>query len=174
MYNLIAIIAQFADDTNLFLSFDPITLNGVINTLDIIEKNVGLKVNCDKTKLYRIGSMANLNATVYTIKQFTWTNEPVEILGILVGNDVEAITDINYQQVISKAEAVLQLWTHRGLTPMGKILVVNTLVASLFVYKLAVLPKIPKKYVDKFYDLVIIIYSTYIYMLKYKRKYICE
>ena len=49
-YDIIALISQFADDTNFFLSFDQITLNEVIETLKVMETNIGLKVNYDKTK----------------------------------------------------------------------------------------------------------------------------
>ena len=78
IYDIISVISQFADDTNLFLSFKKATLGAVIDTLDIIQINTGLKVNYDKTKLYRIGSLANsIYAKLYTDKKFTWINEPV-------------------------------------------------------------------------------------------------
>ena len=112
------------------------------------------QVNYDKAKLYRIGSLANSDAKIYTIKEFTWTKEPIDILGILISNDIEHITELNYKQILIKVENVLQLWIHRGLLRTGKILVVNSLVASLFVYKMSVLPNIPRKHTDKFYEIV--------------------
>ena len=53
----------------------------------------------------------------------------------------------------AEVETVLQLWIHSGLALMGKILVVNSLAASLFVYKMSVLPNIPRKHTDKFYEI---------------------
>ena len=41
-----------------------------------------------------------------------------------------------------KLETVAELWYYRSLTLMGKVLVVNTLFTSLFVYKMQVLPPI--------------------------------
>ena len=41
-------------------------------------------------------------------------------------------------------KAALNAWQNRGLTLFGKILVVNTLTASLFVYKTTVLGYISK------------------------------
>ena len=41
-------------------------------------------------------------------------------------------------QLIHKAENILKLWKHRQLSLMGKILLINTLVGSLFVYVMQV------------------------------------
>ena len=60
------------------------------------------QVNYDKAKLYRIGSLANSDAKIYTIKEFTWTSEPIDILGILISNDVELITELNQKQILTK------------------------------------------------------------------------
>ena len=109
IYDLIALISQLADDTNLFLKFEPVTLNGVIKMLSTIEQHVGLKVNYDKTKLYRIGSLANSDAKIYTIKEFTWTNNPVDVLGVQISNDIENIMEVNYQHVITKVDTVINL-----------------------------------------------------------------
>ena len=53
--------------------------------------------------------------------------------------------DLNYEPIITKIKNVLETWKNRGLTLIGKIQIVNTLIASLFVYKSAVLPLIPNK-----------------------------
>ena len=50
----------------------------------------------------------------------------------------------SYEEIRKKGKAVLSAWYNRGLSLMGKVQVVNTLVASLFVYKMMVLPEIPK------------------------------
>ena len=70
IYDLIALISQFADDTMLFLSFEESYSQRSFETIDIIEHNIGLKVNYDKTNLYRIGSISNTDAKLYTQKEF--------------------------------------------------------------------------------------------------------
>ena len=54
------LISKFADDTTLFLSFDRLTLEGVIETLDLIAQNIGLTINYDKTCIYHIGSLGKI------------------------------------------------------------------------------------------------------------------
>ena len=50
------LISQFADDTDLYLSYDQGTLNATFDVLTGIETNTGLCVSYEKTTLYRIGS----------------------------------------------------------------------------------------------------------------------
>ena len=101
-----------------------------------IEAHTGLTVNYDKTLIYRIGSLAHSDAKLYTSKEFTWTNDSFNLLGIQIMNDNDEI--LNYLPVIEKMQGVLQNWSKRNLTLMGRVLIVNTLCESLFVYKLAV------------------------------------
>ena len=50
------------------------------------------------------------------------------------------INDVNFTSSVEKAESVVKAWHNRSLTLHGKIQVVNSLVSSLFIYKLQVLP----------------------------------
>ena len=47
----------------------------------------------------------------------------------------------------------MQLWKMRGLSLFGKILVINTLIGSLFVYRMAILPQIPENYIRQVHKL---------------------
>lgn len=144
--NLSALISQFADDTTLFLKFSKNVLQAVIDTLDTIYCNTGLIVNYDKTSIYRIGSLANSDAKVYTTREFNWTNDSISLLGVkipTVPNDTE-ICEINYQSTINKMQQVLGNWSIRTASLSAKVLIVNALVASLFVYKMQVLPNMTK------------------------------
>ncbi len=71
-------LTQYADDTNIFSVFDANSLNNIIETFDFIQRNTGLKVNYDKTSIYRIGSLKHSDATLYTQKQFKWVNTPIK------------------------------------------------------------------------------------------------
>ena len=143
------LIPQFADDTALFLKYSKSCLEAVIRTLSVIENNTGLTVSYDKTLLYRIGSLANSNAKLYVSKNFTWTNEPFSLLGITIANDLTLANNLNFSSSIAKMEGVAESWYYHNCTLMGKILIVNTLMESLFVYKLAVLQDMSKNLIQK-------------------------
>ena len=132
-------ISQYADDTNLFSMFDKSSLDGITEIFNTIEKSMGVKVNYDKTNIYRIGSIRYSQAKLYTQKNFRWESSPINVLGVDISHSEDIVIERNYNQVLSNVRDVLNLWENRDLSLMGKVLVVNSLLASQFVYKLSAL-----------------------------------
>ena len=95
--------------------------------------------------MYRIGSLRHSNARMYEMDQFVWSNSDINVLGVTIAHD--NLVEKNYEGIIAKVKTTLNMWYNRGLSLIGKIQVVNTLVASLFVYKMMVLPCIPRNIV---------------------------
>lgn len=151
------LMSQFADDTTLFLTFEKVNLEAVISTLGIVHDNTGLTVNYDKTSIYRVGSLAGSQAKIYTTKSFTWTNEPIKLLGIIIPTspNIQQTIDINYNPIICKMSTVISNWSLRMTSLMGKVLIVNTLIASLFVYKICVLPNMNNELTIKVNDKIV-------------------
>ena len=147
------LLSQFADDMDLYLSYSKTCLNSVIHIFNIIEESTGLKVSYDKTTVYRIGSLANSNAKVYTSKELKWSNEYVETLGINMSNDKDILTN-NFNKVIEKMETVSKIWYYRQLTLTGKVLIINTLISSLLVYKMQVLHNITSEQMSKMDEII--------------------
>lgn len=155
MYGLKQIISQFADDTDLFLNFDQKTFDNVFHVFDVLRTNIGFKLNYDKTTIYRIGSLANTNAQLYTKFQVNWTNDPINVLGVLVSNETATLAYENFVQIFDKIHSTLDSWSQRSLTLTGRVIIVNTLLASLFVYKMQVLPNIPFKMIQLFNETIL-------------------
>ena len=65
---------------------------------------------------------------------------PVKILGIWVYYDPQKREKLNFHEALNKTRETLQVWAKRKLTVMGKISIVNTLVASVWNHKFLVLP----------------------------------
>lgn len=141
-------LIQFADDLNLLLEYDVESLEELARTFDLFEESTGFKINYNKTSVYRIGSLKNSNAKLYTTKELNWTNEPVRVLGVMVGCDQKGCTQINFEQIMSKVQNTCKLWENQNLSLMGKVLVVNTLIGSLFVHKLSTIRKLSKQQID--------------------------
>lgn len=152
VHDVRTLISQFADDTTLFLMYDQDTLDAVVDTLEEIENCTGLTVNYDKTSIYRIGSLAKTNAQLYTTKVFHWTNQPVEILGVKLPTvpDNDLVQNINYQPIINRISQIVTRWGLRTTTLSARILLINSLIASLFVYKMQVLPNLSSLYHQQF------------------------
>ena len=129
------ILSQFADDTGAFLNFDAGELNAFSDQLGQIERNVGLKVSYEKTTLYRVGSLADSDASLFTTRRMNWTNEPIDTLGVHIPCDNSSCA-ADYATVIEKMRQVASNWYNRSLSLMGRVTVINTLLASIPVYKM--------------------------------------
>ena len=148
------LLAQFADDTNLFLHASEKCIRAVSDSIAHTSVNLGLVINAEKTIMYRIGSLKNTNAKYYTQAIYLWQEPPIYTLGIHVTSDFMVMESANLLPVLEKAQTTLQQWKKRNLTLTGHVLVVNTLVESLFVYRLSVIPHMQQSTITKVQALV--------------------
>ena len=147
------LISQFADDTDLYLTYDQTTLSTVLHVLTDIETNTGLRISYEKTTIYRIGSLAGTQAKLYTARCINWSNEFINTLGVDLFNDPD-LRKVNITQIINKMETVSKMWYYRNMTLTGKVLIVNSLMASLFVYKMQVLPPIEESHINRIEEVI--------------------
>ena len=110
----------------------------VLETLEYIEKLTGLRISYDKTCIYRIGSIKNTNAKIYTLKPLQWSDGDINMLGATITNGPRQNNDVSAS--IEKLKNVSSVWYYRTLTVMGKVLIISTLMCSLFTYQMSVLP----------------------------------
>ena len=136
-----SLLSQFADDMDTFSLCNEESLKAIFNELAYFRKQSGFLVSYEKTTLYRIGSLRHSNAQLYNLNEVKWSNEDINVLGVTIAH--EDIVVKNYENIVNKAIKTLTAWENRGLSLIGKVQVVNTLIASLFVYKMFVLPMIP-------------------------------
>ena len=147
IHDIINVLNQFADDMDTLSEDDEGSIKAIINEICLFYHHTGFKISYDKTTLYRISSLRHACAQMYSLTQFKWSNTTIKVLGIEVCNDQTQIASINYDQYINKIRSIFNTWKKRSLTLIGKVLIVNTLVASIFVYKMAVIPKLTRKYI---------------------------
>lgn len=76
-----------------------------------------------------------------------WTNDVINVLGIDIA-EKELVTERNINPVVEKMQRTLKTWESRDLTLIGKITVINTLVMSLLVYRLSVIPTLAQNIVQ--------------------------
>ena len=148
------LLSQFADDTDLYLSYDQKTVSTVFSVLSDVEHSTGLRISYDKTTMYRIGSIANSNAKLFTHRRICWSNNFITTLGIDIANSPRGL-DRNYTGILSKMRTVSKMWYYRSMTLTGKVLIVNTLMSSLFVYKMQILPVISDRFVAEVEEVIL-------------------
>ena len=82
----------------------------------------------------------------------SWTNEPINVLGVIVTAEEKEIEKLNCEQILQKVKTTLNRWASRSTSLFAKVLLVNSLVASQFVYKMMVLPSISHELLKKIND----------------------
>ena len=150
--NIRSLLNQFADDMDVFSLCTEKSVRAICNELDQFRFQSGFTVSYDKTTLYRIGSLRHTNARMYDIDQYNWSNNDINVLGVTIAH--EDVISKNYSDIEQKVEKILKAWYNRGLSLIGKVQVINTLIASLFVYKMMVLPTIPDTVVKRVDNLI--------------------
>ena len=139
------LFGQFADDIDLYCRNTNKNITEILKTLDIFCSNTGLKVNTDKTTVFPIGKKRSIDEK-FGLKI---EREKINVLGVWLHENIKTTLDENYQDLIRKTKAIMQDWKHRQLSLLGKAVVYNTLIASLYVYKMMVLPTIPNHYLTQ-------------------------
>lgn len=110
----------------------------------------------NKTSVYRVGSLANSQAKIYTTHELNWTNDPIKMLGVVIpiSLNLKDIEEFNFIPALNKVRGVLQSWSLRSGTFSGKVLIVNSLIASLFVYKMQIFPNVSNMFLKQIENMI--------------------
>ena len=137
-------VKQFADDSQMMSIFDKDSINATIKGVIDFGKVSGSTINYDKSAdLLRIGQIKNTNIKIDLDYKVSWTNGPIEILGIQVLADTHEITRLNYSHVIDKINKTIQVWSSQKLTVYGRMSIINSVLLSKLIYRLSSLPSPP-------------------------------
>ena len=153
--DFIYLLNQYADDTNISSEYSEESVRTILKKLEWFRGNTGFTLNYDKTEILRIGSLKNSEARLYTQQNVTWTNKGIDVLGIKIMHSEDESAFVNFQPLVRKADSVLRSWSARGLSLLGKISVINTLVASTLIYRMQVLPSIPDPIINALNNLFV-------------------
>ena len=144
------LLSMFADDMSIFIPNKQVVWLEVKATLEYFREISGLRVNYEKSVMYRLGSARKANAKFYSKEKLHWTNDPVKVLGCYISANDDEMLKLNLNPIFQKVQSLTDLWSCRNMSLIGKVLVLNSLIASLFVYKLKILPSLPIEYLQKF------------------------
>ena len=97
----------------------------------------GLKVNYEKTDALCIDPYKNSETTIPCSKPILWAKDKVYVLGVWFSASNDAYLTANFTEKKNKLQSILNKWTARRLTLLGKITVQKSLVISQMVYLLS-------------------------------------
>ena len=139
VWEVVQFLNQFADDMDVMMQYCQESFDAFLKTIDKFHDSTGFTLSYEKTTVYRLGSLTKTNARLYSAKKVNWTSEKFNALGVDIHQNEEDLQD-NYKQVLIKAKNVLNTWEARSVSLLGRVNIINTLIMSLFVYKMTVLP----------------------------------
>ena len=134
-------IKQFADDSQTMSIYERNSINATIKNFLDYGKVSGSTINYDKSAdIMRIGSIKNTNTSFNLDYKVSWTNGPIEALGIILSPDIEETAIANYTKVSEKISKTIDIWSSQDLTLYGKISIINSLLISKLIYRFSGLP----------------------------------
>ena len=77
-------------------------------------------------------------------------------MGINFSTNLQLMYKLNYDRILSNITRELNNWKKRNFTPIGKIVILKTLILSKFIHLFSILPNPPNEFIQKleklFYD----------------------
>jgi hypothetical protein len=143
-------LTQFADDTTLILDGSKESLAHSIKLVKNVGNISGLVVNYSKSSILKIGSIKNDDIMFFPEMKFIWSKGPIKFLGIQISLNSQEMFNLNYETQFKKLSNILNIWSQRGLTPIGKVVVIKSLAISQLTYLLSVLPNPPDNFLKRF------------------------
>nr|CAB3264531.1 pol-like protein [Phallusia mammillata] len=134
-------VSLLADDTLIFLRGDQTDFDRVFRVLDMFGEMSGCKLNMGKSLAFFIGPKRLSEEKPYADKGLAWPNTSFRYLGVEIPiKDRKQLFSLNFGNMISKISAILNIWSSRGLTLLGRICILKSLVLPTLIYKISVLP----------------------------------
>jgi hypothetical protein len=140
-------LVQMADDTTTFVN-DINSLENIFKLLEIFERYAGLKLNKTKTEAMWLGKQRNNTITPLEIK---WVRE-VHSLGIFFSYDNDSVVQKNFMDRAKEYKKILDIWSQRDLSLIGKITVLKSLAFSKIIYQCGVMNP-PKEFEELITDI---------------------
>ena len=138
------LLSQYAVDSSLILDDIPKLLDQSLFVFNNFSECAGLRVNFDKTEAIWLGSRRSCHEQLLPDKHLSWNfSGKFKLLGISFNLSESDKTLENFTEKVQSVKKILNLWSYRDLTYIGKVTVIKTLALPILVQSLTVLPNPP-------------------------------
>ena len=142
-------LLQYADDMTAVLS-DINSAQALFDLLEVFKKPSGLMINTTKTEGMWTGS--------------SWPNEPIKALGVHYTYDLKLLHEKKFMERLDSVKKLINIWSSRGLSIYGKVMIIKSLIIPKLVYVSSLLPT-PKEIVQELNQLLRYVLLTSIVFL---------
>ena len=140
-------LTSFADDVTCFLR-DLTSIEHLLSLLRYSHQFISLKINHEKSEIYGIGSKKGVLRAFSYLTSVDIENDTVKILGFHHSYNKQLADERNFSNMFTDIHNVLNLWTMRGISLIGKILIFKTLGISKLQY-IASMAQVPDKIIQQ-------------------------
>jgi hypothetical protein len=123
------VISQYADDSVICLE-NTNQIKLAIDKLEIFGKVSGLILNKKKTKVLLLGRQKYECPDLEEITKI----EVIKFLGIYIGHNKKVCENKNWEENINNMSDILESWSKRDLTMLGKVTIIKSLAISKLLY----------------------------------------
>ena len=102
--DIIHLIGQYADDADIYQLYNEASVQATVDCLNRFQHLTGFTVSYDKTQIFRIGSLKDSQERIVTSRDITWTNGPINVLGVFVDHSVKKTLSLNYEMYVDKTK----------------------------------------------------------------------
>ena len=141
-------ISQFADDTSFLLDNDKKSFENLFEQLDLFASISGLKLNVEKTNNVWLGNKIGSETKWLPHLNMTWNPSKFKILGLWFTNNLEDMVKINTFDKYLEAKTLFNCWAKRSNTPIGRVVVLKSLILSKLIYLWIMLPNPPDDLIE--------------------------
>ena len=130
-------ISQYADDTNMILDGSKKFFTSALLDLEVFCEISGLRLNSKKTEFLWIGACTGRQDKLCPKKDLRWVTDKLKASGVWISSDPMVSMEGKYNEKLLKIGNCLSCWDYRRLSPLGKIVVLKSLIASqlqLFIF----------------------------------------
>ena len=139
----------FDDDMTTFVR-DTVSFSHLINTLEQFTSYSGLKMNHEKTEVMPLGNMT-LEPTDVGVNEIS---SIVKILGVYITYNHKRFYEKNFESIEKSLKELLQSWSWRGLTLIGRIQVIKSFAIPKILYRVALISCKKSDFVKKINELL--------------------
>ena len=133
-------LIQYADDTTILLDGSEKSLKSALSLVDQFSKFSGLKPNYEKTCCIKLGTLKEVNLDFTATYNIKWSQDPFSFLGITFTVDLSNIIEINYRDKINSIRKMVNMWSKRNVSTIGRITVVKSLMVPKLTHLYMSLP----------------------------------
>ena len=141
----------FSDDTLISLRGEPRHFELALQCIETFSAMSGCNMNWSKSTDFYIGSLRGKELRPMVDKGLAWSPDVINYLGIkypIAGHLQHQIFELNFGNNLARIKTIINIWSARHLTLLGKIIIIKSLVIPILTYKLSQFQiEIPKNFI---------------------------